>query len=626
MFGVLFIIGYGFIVSIKIKKHSFSEVLPAVYLSIVVFLYPFYIVNRLRWGRSIIILSFVILVMTSVYQFIKRDHYLRCIDFYSLAGYLIIILAIVFMTKGNYVWLWDSTRLWGAVPKALYYTERLQLGPNALVYPFMQSYPPGMPLLVYFIESFNSEFSEWQIYLTYGALVTSFLVPAIKNISKKNFVILPLLCISILLVPCMATSNGGDDSYFYNSLYIDSVLGALFGYGIYTLTENDNRDLFSSYRMMIILFSLSLLKESGILFAITLFIVFILLHYQKQSLKSINEILLFICAFLSVVLPWSTWRLILKSYDIHSGGIKHSISTEILGNLWEKIISSPSIVYKSRESALYISCSVFVVLILEFISLYWIAKRTKQYETKRLVLLISVILLSYFLFLLGCGLAYGASFPSFQRYTSTLTIALLIYIYNTAVNSYLSRFQLVSGHKFSIFYRILYFVSLVIMVDTLYLWEQTTDRANVFSYEPVKQQSDFIVKTICREENTERLDPRNNINLYLMYTGTPVDNCLEAQRLYLDLVGSGIRQMNNYVDMQIINWDVYDEDPSIIDVNKIVQSWDWDLREYYHYVYVFDIDDRTKELYFKETSVNLEKRHLYRIDKSKNEIIDIGFD
>ena len=57
----------------------------------------------------------------------------------------------VYFAKDNLVGLWDELRLWGAYTKALHTSNSLQLGSDAFIYPIMQSYPPAMPLLGYFV-------------------------------------------------------------------------------------------------------------------------------------------------------------------------------------------------------------------------------------------------------------------------------------------------------------------------------------------------------------------------------------------------------------------------------------------------------------------------------------------
>ncbi len=627
MAGTLFIICFSILIVLNTKKDTISEIIPSVFLSVMVFLYPFYYVNRLHWGRIAIIVAFIALALISVYRLIrKRSISVKELGFIPVAGYLFVLLVIILMTKDNYVWLWDSTRLWGAAPKALFYTESLQLGPNALVYPFMQSYPPGMPLLVYFIESFNNSFSEWQIYLVYGAFVSSLMLPALKSITRKTIYTLPVMCLFILIIPCIVTSNGDDYSFFYNSLFIDSVLGALFGYGIYIATQTDYRDLYSTYRLAIVLFALALLKDTGTLFAFTLFILSTVLHFQKKHIISKREFLFSFCALLSFLLPWRSWAFLIRSRGItnHTGGLQNRISVDMIHKILSTGISLPSIKYESRWTAFTVSFSLILVFLIELFLFYMMCKRTNTYSRKRFVSITVTILFSFFIFLIGYGMTYGNydPLPSFLRYTTTLTMAPLLCMFIIASDNVIKKcISVTQKPPFS--HSLLLAVLCVIMVDSLFLWEKSTNQAHICPYDLVKEHSDFIIRSVCEDKKTDKLDPKENIDLYLIYTGNPGENCIESQRLYMNLIGSGIRERNNYLNMQPIDWDSYEDDPSAINVQETFDSWYGDILEY-AYIYVYDIDNKTKELFRDETSLELQKHHLYRIDKDGDRLIEIG--
>lgn len=626
MTGIIFIIAFSILISLNLSKYSVSEIIPSVFLSVMILLYPFYCLNRLRWGRNAVIILFFGLTIFCIYRFFKnRSVYSNKPDFIPVLGYLMIILIIALMAKDNYVWLWDSTRLWGAAPKALYYTERLQLGPEALVYPFMQSYPPGMSLLVYFTESFNKDFHEWQIYLTYGALVTSLMLPAIKNATRKSLHILPLFCLLILLIPCIATSNGGDNGYFYNTLFIDPVLGALFGYGIYISTETDYNDPVSCFRFILVLISLALLKDSGLLFSFTLFVLSILLYFHRHIPRTKTEIFLSASTGLSIILPWASWTLLKKHFDVTNnvGGLQNRLNPDIILSLLKNSISMPSIKYTSRGEMFSVSFSLIMVLLLELVLFYLILKKTGKYTLRLFITLATTISLSYIVFLMGFGMTYGTELPSFQRYTGTLTIAPLVYMFIVISDYILDKYNTGAlERKRSLFLPIT--LSCVLIIDVLYVWEINTDMSHICPYEKVSKHSDYIKESVYSSEGISIPDPRNNIDLYLLYTGNPNDNCIESQRLYMNLIGSGIREKNNYYNMRIIDWDYYDEDPAAVDVEQTFQYWYESLLDSYDYIYIYDIDDRTKALFYEKTSLDPENGTLYKIDRDNARLIKCG--
>ena len=167
------------------KKERAENVFPCALLSVIVILYPFYCLDFLRLGKMLVYVLILLTGILSLGKLLKqkRDPVRSVLEtltpgIFIFAAYC----AFVFVyTRGNLVGLWDEMRLWGAVPKALYATDSLQLGSQALIFPAMQPYPPGMPLLVYFMESLSPQFSESYIFVTYGIFFGAMLLPALKQ-------------------------------------------------------------------------------------------------------------------------------------------------------------------------------------------------------------------------------------------------------------------------------------------------------------------------------------------------------------------------------------------------------------------------------------------------------------
>ena len=114
----------------KVGGKSAGELIPTSFLSIMVFLFPFYCLDILKIGRFFIYL-FILGTAVWLLKSIKCGR-VRAVSMGVISpSTTIFILAsfiIVLMARDNFVALWDETRLWGAVPKALWYTEKLQLG------------------------------------------------------------------------------------------------------------------------------------------------------------------------------------------------------------------------------------------------------------------------------------------------------------------------------------------------------------------------------------------------------------------------------------------------------------------------------------------------------------------
>ncbi len=558
------------------------------------------------------------LVVQTVVKIGRKKLDVRNYNFIPIIAYLAILFIVVLITKDNYVWLWDSTRLWGAVPKALYYTEKLQLGKDALVYPFMQSYPPGMPLLGYFIESFNGDFLEWQLYLTYGAFVSSLFIPGIKKLSRKSIVILPITCLIILLIPCLVTSNGGDSGFFYNSLFIDPVLGALFGYGIFVSTNTNYKSVLSTGRLIIVLIAITLLKDSGIMFAVALYIISVTVYCGRGKRLAHKEVALAVLALLCSLIAWESWKILLNKWQIYAGikNFYHSLDRSIISALLKNILKQPSFVWKTRGEVAVVHFSLILVLLIELLTYIYVIKKSKVLDRRSFYTVMVIVLLFYGIFFVGYGLTFGETLPSFQRYTNTLTIAPLVYLFIVITN-----YKIETWEQTGIGMTYTKLLSLCIMVailgDSLVLWEKNTDLSHFVSYEDTKEHSDYIIATIYENEGIEKKNPKENIDVYLLYSGIPSNNCLTAQRLYMNLIGSGIRIKNNYSEMQIVNWDSTEESLSVSEVAKYIREWESNVFSNYDYIYIYYVDDNTKEVYSGRANFELEDRKVYKVDKEK---------
>ena len=274
------------------KEKTVEELIPTSFLSIITFLFPFYCFDMLRTGRNLLLILFVVISIWALHKIKWRELCLGKIFTPGIFIYVVACLIIVMLTKDNFVSLWDETRLWGAVPKALWYTETLQLGEEALIYPIMQSYYPGMPLLVYFMTSIGSEFSEWQIFAIYGIFVLSLLIPAFRKMKWNQWILVFPLAIASVILPCLATSHGGDSAYFYDSLFVDVVLGAVIGYSFYLTTQNPLKDWWTVYSFVVSLVTLVLLKDTGILFASVILINSFILSVLRKKEHTLKRCLL----------------------------------------------------------------------------------------------------------------------------------------------------------------------------------------------------------------------------------------------------------------------------------------------------------------------------------------------
>lgn len=416
----------------KPEEYFFSGI-----ATVIAVLYPFYCLDLLRIGRYVV---YVLLGLTAVYSVLKLCKKWRrsgialkaCISPGVVLFGALTVFYVLFL-HDRWVSLWDELRLWGAVPKALYATEKLQMGVDALIFPVMQSYPPAMQLFVYFITALAPDFPEYQIFVCYAVFHLTLVIPSLRNVSWKQWPYLLILGILLIWLPCIFTSHGGDLGRFYNSLFIDPILGALAGYVLYLSAKEPFQNGISLYRFCVCLAVLVLLKDSGIMFAAFAGCNAGIQYVRKnKKLRASKKLFGNGCAVTaSILIPQLIWKSLLAEYEISTGSSSHlklaNLSWQSLVSLWNHLIESPMLVFNSKMGYAEISfipafaCLIYIYCLRE-------DKNNKTWCSSLWLMLLEVIV-----FLLGNCIAFGKGLPSFQRYTSTVLICMLVFIMQEVV-------------------------------------------------------------------------------------------------------------------------------------------------------------------------------------------------
>ena len=247
-----------------------EECVPVVIAGTIVFLYFFYCVDLLLVGRIVLYAGIVALLVAGVLHLVKKKEgkaFLR--TFFSPGIVLFLLLSVLFMIFSANLKpsVWDELRLWAAMPKAIHFSQSLQVGEGALLYATMQSYPPGMALVVYFFTSFSGGFSYGSIFAVYFIFAAALVLPAMKERSWKQWYIFPAVFFLLILMPVLLTVSGreasGDWNYFFTCLYIDPILGCLMGHAFYLAVQRPSRDWFSCLAFTLVLFVLPAMKNIG---------------------------------------------------------------------------------------------------------------------------------------------------------------------------------------------------------------------------------------------------------------------------------------------------------------------------------------------------------------------------
>jgi hypothetical protein len=166
----------------------------------------------------------------------------------------------------------DELRLWGAYPKVMFYTNALPQFSREM---FSYNYPPGISLIQYFFLALRKVFRDNTLYLIYYSFYLSLIVPAFARL-KKSFlsVFFSSLCAVTFLnifIPLYYS-----EAIVYMTLYIDPLLGVLFGYCLVLIAHQEEIGSTAFFQFLLANSFIVLFKESGIVFAGTACIVYII--------------------------------------------------------------------------------------------------------------------------------------------------------------------------------------------------------------------------------------------------------------------------------------------------------------------------------------------------------------
>ncbi len=431
-----------------ISKRKTEECIPLTMMGTIVCLYIFYCLNLLIIGRFLIYVVFFAMILFAVTKIASRkvaakenpyapasDSVIQDNQAITARGFLFeklftsgtvlfLGLSVLFIIYANHLKpaVWDELRLWAAMPKALHFTEAMQVGEGSLLFTTMQSYPPGMALLVYFFTALSGTFSYGSIFAVCWIFMAALIIPAAKQLKWKQWYMLPLILFFAVVIPIVLTVNGngpsGDWNFFFVSLYIDPILGCLMGYAFYQAINNPTRHGFDMISFSITLFVLPTLKNMGAIYACVAFVmaVVIMLVMQKNGSGWGRKILYTVIPLIAIAISYFSWQWI-----INRRGTGEFIDMQLSSFTGTKLVN----VLKGMASWGHIP---FVYYVLFFILFgLFMTFILKDIPKKAALIGAAGFVVAFLIFFYGYTSHYGLMLSSIHRYTSTFTFAAFIY-------------------------------------------------------------------------------------------------------------------------------------------------------------------------------------------------------
>lgn len=306
-----------FFCAIKFNK-KYEEVLPITCMGIGFLLFLSGLLGCLKEGAFLALGIAVMLYFFAIVEFIKNRNEIVNIfkkfarDYFS-AGFLVFVFIYVilnFSMRGLLAREWDDFSHWTDIVKVM--TTMNDFGTNPESHSLFNSYPPAMALFQYMLQKLNrflgsgETFSEWRCFFAYQIYMISSVMPMMKKSKYKNIVHNITFMAIILLVPLIFFD------FVYNSSKIDPFLAMLTSAGLLEIIsrKKEEKDIFYSIYIWILIATLVLSKDSGMIFAIFISIAYVAdccLDPLKLSKK--RTLVFSLITFLALYIPKMLWKL-----------------------------------------------------------------------------------------------------------------------------------------------------------------------------------------------------------------------------------------------------------------------------------------------------------------------------
>ena len=566
---------------------------PVCFCGAVAWLYGFYCFGFVRVGLILLCVGMVGLFLAG---WRKLGSLRGCLLRFFTPGtvaYLCFCLIFLVFFSGNVVSRHNELRLWGAVPKAIHATGKLQLGPDSPIFSTMQSYPPGLSLLGYFFTAFSKEFAEGALFVGYACMTLSFFTPAFSKWEWKHWPLLAPVGLVVLMTPFVFTSHFQDAGLFGMTLYVDAVLGVTAGASFYQAGHKPLKDWFRLASFGLTLFVLCLLKDTGALFAVTALIVSVLL--EKRSWK----LLVPAAAVLAGV---GSWKLLLEGYHVHAlVPLKiHSLSDLAIKNVLGALVST-NVIALDVPLGFFLS---FVFVFLALLALHFLVFRLQREQGRGEAAVVAVgILASTVAFIYGYSLIYGETLESYCRYMETPLLGLFSCVLLTAIPALpqwkISGWVLSWKRKLSV---CVLGLCAFVGVGVTAAWQY------VFPLNPEIPDAGRDAARI-RAAVEQDLPQGETGWIYLVMAGDGLENSFYHHRVFFDLISSDINIRNGLAQTQVV----------IPGLENPTQVWAQELADGYDYVYLLSVEDALLPVFAELSEDHAQEHGLYRVCREGND-------
>lgn len=571
-----------------------EEGLPICFAGAILWLFLFYCGGIIHVGFVLLFAAYVLLFFLAA----KREHSVfglcRIMFTPGIEVWLGLAALFVIFLSGNHVQLHDELRLWGAVPKAIHMTGRLQLGNDSAIFSTMQSYPPGLPLIGYFFTAFSKDFSEGALYVAYACTAVAFLVPALSLWDQKQRPLLAAAWLMLLMTPLVFTSHYGDSGLFGGTLFVDPLLGIVAGY---TFSAAGRKPFGNGVRLLSFCCGiglLCLLKSTGIVFALAAVVCAAILARPRKIW----------CALIPLAViaatsgTWKGMQLIYQVQELVPLQV-HALSDSAVSNILQALVSVNVVAHGVPLGPLLSFAVVFPVLLTLYGIISWM--RGEEHAVTAWVTGFGIVV-STAAFIFGYALIYGETLESFPRYMATVLLCLFVVILMDAMPlccsekavEWLSR----GTHRFLLTATA---VCIVCGVAVFAVW------CSVFDLYGDMAEEHSNARMIQEAVNADLAEGETGW-VYLVMAGDGVANSHTHHKIFFDMLSDRINIRNGFAKTQVV----------IPGLENPTETWAEELKNGCDYVYLLSVEKDLLPVFAELSDDPAVEHGLYRVCESDN--------
>ncbi|MCL2024749.1 MAG: hypothetical protein FWG78_03105, partial [Coriobacteriia bacterium] len=240
-----------------------------------------------------------------------RSSFSRYLLTYGMLAFCAWFFLILFINMGRELVEWDDFSFWAIAVKDMVRLDHLYVSPDAAI-TIAGWIPPASPLIIYLANKLAGGFSEPISFAALQTFCVLFVIPIFALLKRKTSYILVIFALCVFPLASYLLPID-DPKYLFNSLYADTTIGVVYGFGLILL-------LFDAFRvryqklyypiLFLIGFVLCATKQAGLFFVVALVgIAAVQLILDRRNwTQYAKSILAFCMGWLTATTSW-TWYL-----------------------------------------------------------------------------------------------------------------------------------------------------------------------------------------------------------------------------------------------------------------------------------------------------------------------------